>query len=150
MRTKGKSLASWGLALQIGYLVDVVSTLVGKHRAFPLLADKAAMQTDAGRAAVVSIVTLDLYMSAAGATVAILGVVLLGRALFGVKYRAIWFRTALWMMAVLWLFKVPVGTVLGLVFMIYLAMHHEEFNEPPVPGIDRPDGPPQRDAREQR
>jgi len=129
MRTKGKSLAIWGLVLQVGYLIEIVGTIVGKHRAVPLLADKAAMQTEETRAALVSIVTLDLYTTAIGMTVSIVGIILLCIALFGVKYRALWFRTVMWIMAILWLVRVPIGIVLGIVVMIYLATHKNEFTE---------------------
>ena len=134
MRINGKSLAIWGLVLQVGYLIEIVSTIVGKHRAFPLMADTAAMQTEEARAALVSIVKLDLYITAIGMTVSIFGIIMLCIALFGVKYRALWFRTAMWVMAILWLFRVPIGIVLGIVVMVYLATHKNEFTEQSVPG----------------
>lgn len=55
------------------------------------------------------------------------GVILTLVALWKIGYRASWFRTALWTLAVVWLAFAPVGTILGVIVILYLVKHAREF-----------------------
>ena len=126
MPTKGKYLAIWGLILQAGYIFGIVVSIIGMFRAFPQLADATTIGTQVSFAADIA---RSLYATAIGITLGIVGTVLLCTALFGVKYRASWFKTAMWIMAVLWLLTSPIGIILGIIVMFYLSKHKDEFTE---------------------
>lgn len=131
MPTKGKYLAIWGLILQTGYIFGIVVSIIGMLRAFPQLADATTIPSQVALAADI---TLSLYATAIGITLGIVGAVLLCTALFGVKYRASWFKTAMWIMSVLWLLTSPIGIILGIIVMFYLSKHKNEFTEQPGAG----------------
>jgi len=122
----GKQLAIWGTVLQSGMLVGLAGTVIGMVRAFAKLSKQGDASTQDALARDIS---LALYAHAGGLLVAAVGIILLLVALWGVKYRAPWFRIALWILAVLWLFSFPIGTILAIVVMIYLSNHREEFAE---------------------
>jgi len=126
MPTKGKYLAIWGLVLQAGYIFGIVISIIGMLRAFPQLADATTIPLQVSLAADI---TLSLYATAIGITLGIVGAGLLCTALFGVKYRASWFITAMWIMSVLWLITSPIGIILGIIVMFYLSKHKDEFTE---------------------
>jgi len=64
---------------------------------------------------------------AAGEIVSLVGIALILVALSGMRYRAPWLQTALWILSILWLLSFPVGTVLGIVVIVYLIHHKEEL-----------------------
>ncbi len=71
-----------------------------------------------------------LYATAVGSVVALVGIILILVALFGVRYRAPWFLTALWVLSILWLrSSPPIGPILGIVVIVYLVIHRSEFTE---------------------
>ena len=129
MEINGKYLAMGGLVLQAGHFLGLFGTIAGMSHAFTRLADTSAAET---QAALASDMALALYTTAIGIAIAIIGVLPLLIALFGVKYRARWFKTAMWIMAVLWLLSGPLGIVIGIIVMLYLTKHRNEFNEQPT------------------
>ena len=130
MKENGKQLAIWGIVLQFGFLIGLAGTVIGMLRAFAELAQENAAQPEA----LASDISLALYTTAGGMVVSLIGGILLLVALFGTKYRASWFKTAMWILAVLWLFSIPIGTILGIIVMVYLSKHSNEFTEPsPAP-----------------
>ncbi len=130
MPTKGKYLAISGLVLQFGYLIGTAGTVVGMLRAFSRLHDSAATDT---QVALASDISLALYTTAIGLAVSLVGIFLLCIALFGNKYRAPWFRIVMWILSVLWLLSFPIGTIIGVIVMIYLSNHNNEFTQQGVP-----------------
>ena len=130
MNSNGKQLAIWGVVLQFGFLIGLAGTVIGMLRAFEKLAEENASQPEA----LTSGISLALYTTAGGMALSLIGTVLVLVALFGAKYRAAWFKTAMWILAILWLFSIPIGTILGVVTIIYLSKHSNEFAEPsPAP-----------------
>ncbi len=125
MNTKGKQFAIWGVILQFGFLIGIVGTVIGMLRAFLILSKSGGAQPEA----LASDISLALSSTTAGMIISLVGVVLLLIALFGSKYRAAWFRTAMWILSILWLFSIPIGTILGIVVIIYLGKHGDEFTE---------------------
>ena len=127
---KGKQLALWGVGLQFGFAVGVVGTVIGLILAFGELSQNGQAQPEA----LASDISLALYTTVGGMLLSLVGVVLLLMSLFGAKYRAPWFKTAMWIFAILWLFNVPIGTIVGIVVMLYLSKYNHEFTEPsPAP-----------------
>ena len=126
--TKGRQLAIWGLILQLGFLVGVGGTVVGVMRAFSrMAADGSAQLSDVAPG-----ISTALHSTVAGMMISVVGAVLLLVALFGVRFRAKWFYQTMWVLGILWLVNVPIGTIAGIVVIIHLVNHKEEFTEPDI------------------
>ena len=125
MNQKGKNIAIWGIALQLGTVVGLIGTIIGMVRAFGRLAESETAQP----AALANDISIAVYTTAAGSLVALVGIILILVALFGARYRAPWFRTVLWVLSVLWLLSFPIGTGFGICVMVYLVTHNAEFTE---------------------
>jgi MotA/TolQ/ExbB proton channel family protein len=138
MPTQGKHLAIWGLVLQLAFIVGMAFTIYWMIQAFAILPDTCDAHT---QDALTPYIANALKVTLIGMAVSFVGDILLCIALFGIKYRAIWFKTAMWIMAVLWLLRSPVGIVLGIVVMFYLSKHKDEFTEQPVAGYRREAAP---------
>ena len=123
---KGKRLAICGVILQFGFVIGVVGTVIGMICAFAELTQGGETNIEA----LAAHISLALYAKVVGLLVSLVGVILLFVALFGKKYRASWFKTAMWIIAILWMFSIPIGTILGIVVIVYLSKHKEEFTEP--------------------
>ena len=126
MKHNGKQIALLGVILQLGFVIGLAGTVIGMLRAFAELSKNSHAQPEA----LASHISLALYTTAGGMILSIIGVVLLFIALFGTKYRAPWFKTAMLILAILWLFHIPIGTILGAIVLIYLSKHSNEFTEP--------------------
>jgi len=110
--------------------IGLVGTVIGMLRGFAEL----AKNNEAQHEALASDISLALYATAGGMALSLIGAILLLVALFGAKYRATWFKTTMWILAALWLFSIPIGTILGIIVMVYLSKHSNEFTEPsPAP-----------------
>ena len=125
MNEMGKRLAICGVVLQFGSVIGIIGTVMGMLLAFAELSNG---EPEVG--ALASRISFALYAQASGLLLSLGGVILLCVALFGSRYRASWFRTAMWVLAILWLFSIPIGTVVGVIVMVYLSKHKEEFIEP--------------------
>jgi hypothetical protein len=127
MNQKGKNLARIGVLLQLGLLIGFGVTLVSMMMTLNDMAPGKPLDQN--------VVTARLNFAAGatgiGVVFALIGAVLILLAIFGAKYRARWFYRDLWAISLLWLIPVPVGTVLGILMMIYLATHRREFMEEP-------------------
>ena len=132
MESRGKHLAIWGIVLQAAPLVGISTTVVGMVRAFREI--QTSDSTDA--AALSGHIYLALIGTAVGLMLALVGAVLILIALWGTRYRAPWFYTALWVVSILWLLNIPIGTILGIVVIVYLLNHRQEFVEPRMPMRD--------------
>ncbi|MDD2235707.1 MAG: MotA/TolQ/ExbB proton channel family protein [Kiritimatiellae bacterium] len=123
MNRRGKQFAIWGVVLQSGLVVGALGTIIAMVRAFNKLAQSETPQPEALAAAI----SFALYTTAVGEIMALAGSVFVFIALFGIRYRAPWFRSALWMLSILWLLCFPVGIIPGIVIIVYLVNHKEEF-----------------------
>ena len=128
---EGKLLAIWGLILQLGFIIGIACTIYWMIHAFALLSEPSATHT---QEALAPYIANALKATVMGMAVSFVGDILLCIALFGVKYRAKWFKTAMWIMAVLWVLRSPIGIILGIVVMFYLSNHKDEFTEQSVAG----------------
>ena len=113
-----------------GQMIEIAGTVSGMVRIFAEFAKDSAAQQEA----LASDISRILYTTVGGIVLSVMGVILLLVALIGAKYRASWFKTAMWILAVLWLFSIPIGTILGIIVLVYLSKHSNEFTEPsPAP-----------------
>jgi len=125
MKDKGKALAIWGCALHVASVVGVVCYTIGMHRAFVRLVKSGKLHPSGS-------IGFFLPGQIAFAVVALVGFVLMLVALFGARYRAIWFRNTLWVLSALWLLisPIPIGASLAAIcVMVYLVTHNAEFTE---------------------
>lgn len=99
MNQKGRQLAIGGVVLQLGTVVGLIGTIIGMVRAFGRLAEPETAQPSA----LATDISIALYATAAGSVVALVGIILILVALFGVRYRAPWFRTVLCILSIPWL-----------------------------------------------
>jgi len=72
-------------------------------------------------------IKVTLITTQIGVLVGLVGIVLLCIALFAQKYRANWFFRSLVIYSVLSLIVFPIGTVIGIVFLVYVFTRKEEF-----------------------
>jgi hypothetical protein len=128
----GKQLAITGLVLQLCALGTLIFTMVGILREF----DRMSAASDASGLA--SGISANLTPMAAGSVVGLIGIILISIALLTLRYRAPWFRTMLWVLSIIWLPAFPVGTILGVIVIIYLIKHKDEFKTPAAGAIRRP------------
>ena len=77
---------------------------------------------------------LGLFTLLAGALSALVGLILILIALFGLKYRAKWFFWFLIIYEILLMNLYPIGTALGLIMLIYTLARKREFF-PPVAAV---------------
>jgi len=125
MNQKGKQLAIWGLVLQLGSVLGLVCTTVAIVRYFSSLTDSQTAQAST----LAQEISKVLGPAATGSVFGLIGIILILAALFRIRYRAPWFRTMLWVLSILWMMSFPIGTVLGIIVIIYLARHKDEFTE---------------------
>jgi hypothetical protein len=124
MNQRGKWPAVVGVVLQAGPFAGLAGTVIGMLRAFEELRT-ASGEPDA--AALSAHIQFALVATAIGLLFAFVGAVLILVALWGTRYRAPWFYGALWVVSVFWLLNFPIGTVLGVLVMVWLANHRREF-----------------------
>ena len=132
MKEVGKLFGICGVVLQFGFVVSIGGTVIGMMRGFAKIAASGDPQSEV----LASDINLALGTTAGGMVLSLLGLVLLLTLLFVVEYRAPWFKTAMWIIAFLWLFSVPVGTIVGIIVMLYLSTHSDEFTGQAVPLYD--------------
>ena len=122
MKDKGKALAIWGCALHVASVVGVVCYTIGMNRVYVRLVNSGKLHSSGS-------IGFFLPGQIAFSVVALVGIVLMLVALFGARYRAIWFRNTLWVLSALWLLMPPIGTGFGICVMVYLVIHNAEFTE---------------------
>jgi hypothetical protein len=93
-------------------------------RAFDTLAEAPGISDPQRLSANISDV---LIATTAGLVFSVVGLVLLCIALFGYRYRAEWFFWFLVIYGALLLLGFPVGSVVGLVFLVFCLTRREEF-----------------------
>ena len=124
-KEKGRTIALWGAWLQLGLVFGIGGTMVGMINAF------GRMTTDQPGDAelLANDISFALVTTAIGLIPASVGLVLLGIALFGMRYRAPWFFWLLIIYSGLCALAFPVGTIIGVAMIIYLIWIKHEFLE---------------------
>jgi hypothetical protein len=119
----GKRLAIAGLVLQLGPIIGFAATIIGMVRAFNKLASGGLGRPEA----LAEDIGLAIIGTAIGLSVGIVGLVLIFVALIKFKYRERWFYWVMMGMSMWWLVGFPVGTVLGILTVVYLVSNRREF-----------------------
>jgi hypothetical protein len=119
---KGRTQALWGAYLQLGAVICLLVAVIRMIGAFGKEGTTASPATLAESIAIViSGPTL------IGSVLSLVGLVLLMVALFNSKYRAPWFFWFMVIYAVLSLLAFPIGTILGVIILVYTIPKKEEF-----------------------
>ena len=119
----GKFLAIIGACLQVCHLIvmtriavkmwDVVMLTQG-----PGIGDTSKLANTIG----------DMLVAAGvGISCGLISLILILVSLFACRYRAAWLYWFLVIYSVIYLFAIPVGTVIGIVFLIYLLTNRNQF-----------------------
>jgi len=116
-------MALWGAWLQLGLVFGFGGTVIGMINAF----EKIAENETGDPALLANDISFALITTAIGLIPALIGLVLLGIALFGRKYRAPWFFWFLIIYSGLWALGFPVGTIIGVAMIIYLIWNKDDF-----------------------
>ncbi len=122
-KQNGKWCAILGVALQVGPIFGLLGTVVGMIGAFNQVLNEGQANTEA----LANNVSFALITTAIGLAIAVVGLVFIAVALFGFKYRAKWFFWTLIAISILWILTFPIGTVVGIVLMIYLVQKKNDF-----------------------
>jgi hypothetical protein len=120
MGNKGRTLALYGTIFQLGIILSFLVTAVCMTRIYGT--EKIQPETLAAQ------VHIALNTTFIGMSIAFVGSILILIALIGMKYREKWFYNVLWKISILWLLFCPLGTIIGIGVMFYLANHSKEFN----------------------
>lgn len=127
--TKARFLAITGLILQLGLPVGMLVALLG------LFTPLGSLTGDVNQAAQAINATLRFSIRALllGQCLALVGLVLFSIALIAGRYRARWVFAWGRLAMIPWLLAVPVGTVVGIVGLIYFSDRRAEFTAPSTP-----------------
>lgn len=122
---KGKITALIGSLLQLGPVFGLIGTLVGMLQMFSAISVQGADDSGAMSKGVnTALVTTEI-----GLVLALVGTVFLFVALFGQKYRSKWFYWVMMIYSIFSLIAFPVGTVIGILLLIYITKRRKEFFE---------------------
>ena len=131
-KQKGRKIALWGAWLQLGLVFGLGGTVIGMINAF----EKIALNEPGDPALLANDISFALITTAIGLIPALVGLIFLGIALFGKKYRAAWFFWFLIIYSCFLALYFPVGTIIGVALIIYLIWNKDEF----LKGKSDPDG----------
>ncbi|WP_309385238.1 MotA/TolQ/ExbB proton channel family protein [Cerasicoccus frondis] len=123
----GKSLAQFGAWMQLGPVIGLIGTIIGMLGAFKDISDGGMGEPEA----LADSISLALVTTAIGLVLGLIGIVLLAIALFGCRYRAPWFYTFLLVISIIWMLNFPIGTILGVLLLLYILNRKDEFQTQP-------------------
>jgi hypothetical protein len=119
----GKNLAITGAFMQAGLPIGVIWTVMGMTNAFGSLGPSGV-----GNPAQLShIIGGVLIASVMGAVISLIGAVLIFVSLLRYSYRAEWFFWFLVIYGGVSLLVPPVGTVIGIIFLVYALTNRTRF-----------------------
>lgn len=126
-----KIIALTGAVLQIGWIIGALGTVTGVQHAFSTLSksgigDPEALSKSIGKA---------LPSLGIGFSLSLIGLILICTSLFILRYRSKWFFYFCVIYGLLLLPAFPVGTSLGLCFLVFCLSRKQEFfqNSPAAP-----------------
>lgn len=128
-RTSGKYIAIGGACLQAGPLIGQLISVVGMRKAYASIdsngtVDKTVLNSSIGDV---------MVATTAGTIVGLIGVILIIISLFACRYRAAWFYWFLLIYGVIFLLAFPIGTIVGIVFIVYSRTNRSQFFAPTPP-----------------
>ena|SRR6266853_6153541 len=131
---RGRRLALIGAFLQLGTPIGMVGTAIGMLHAFKTLESSSGTADPQRLSANIGEV---LIATAIGASLSFIGMVLICIALFASRYRAPWLFWFLVIYGGILLFVFPLGTVIGIIILIFCFIQRQEFLVPPTNATER-------------
>lgn len=120
---KGRTFAIAGITLQIGVAVAFIAVLICRQRAYSILGSRGVADPQA----LSSVIGTVLLFTAIGLATGLAGAILLAISLMRFRYRAVWLFWFLVIYSALLLFSFPVGTAVGIFFLVYCFTRRGEF-----------------------
>ncbi len=127
--TKARFLAITGLVLQLGLPVGMLIALLGLFTPLGSLAGESTQAAQAINESLRSSIRVLLL----GQNLALVGLILFSIAVIAGRYRARWVFNCGRLAMIPWLLAVPVGTVVGIIGLIYFSGRRAEFTPQPSP-----------------
>ena len=121
---KGRTLALLGAWLQLAPFLGLLGTVIGMFNAFEEISKEESLSSTEMLSENISFA---ITATAIGIIPAMIGLILLLVALFASKYRAPWFFWFMVIYSIFTLLGFPIGTVLGIVILIYIIPRKNEF-----------------------
>lgn len=112
--------------MQLGPVIGLLGTVIGMLTTFNEMSEGGTGDPEA----LASGMGVTLATTAIGLIIGLIGLVMLGIALFGHRYRAPWFFTFLIVYSIIWMLNFPIGTILGVLLLIYVLKRKDEFQSP--------------------
>jgi len=125
----GKYLAIIGACLQAGPLIGQFIAVVGTRKAFASINSNGIVDTTLLNSSIGDV----MVATTAGTIVGLIGVILIIISLFACRYRAAWFYWFLIIYGVISLLAFPIGTVVGIAFLVYSRTNRSQFFAPTQP-----------------
>lgn len=122
----GRKLAVYGAWMQLGPVFGLLGSVIAMVNTFNDMAEGGTGDPEA----LADHISVSLITTFIGLVVGLIGVVMLGIALFGHRYRAPWFFTFLIVYSIIWMLNFPIGTILGVLLLIYVLKRKDEFHSP--------------------
>lgn len=125
----GKNIAIFGALLQLAPIIGVATGMAQLVLGmFSTLRDVTVSGT-ASEEKISHELGFTFIASGTGILIGLVGIILLMTALFYKRYRAKWFYTFMMTYSVVLLFFLPLGTVAGIGFLLYLTKRKDEFHK---------------------
>ena len=137
-RSRGHWLAVIGAWMQVAPVLGMIATAIGIMRAFAALSSAPSGIGDPSQlSAAIGEVLIATF---AGMLIAPVGAIMLLVAVFSMRYRSPWLFWLLIVLGALYLLAFPLGTIIGVVFLVVALTKRQEFL-PPLPS-DQPPATP--------
>jgi hypothetical protein len=128
-RPKGHWLAMIGAWMQVAPVLGMIGTVIGMIRAFDALSSAAPSQVGdpSQLSAAIGEVLIATFV---GMLIALIGAVLMLVAVFSCRYRSPWLFWLFIVLGLLYLLAFPLGTLIGVVFLVVALTKRLEFLPP--------------------
>jgi len=130
-RPKGHWLAMIGAWMQLAPVLGMIGTIFGMIRAFKGL--RSDTESQVGDPSLLSSAIGEVLIATfVGMSIALIGAVLMLVAVFACRYRSPWLFWLFIVLGLLYLLAFPLGTLIGVVFLVVAFSKRMEFL-PPLP-----------------
>ena len=122
MKLTGKVFAICGVIIELILIISVIYSISMICNTFSSAAESGTTELSA----MAPQLSATLYPMRITLSLSLLGDIFLLLALFKYKYKPTWFIRVMWIISFIWLIRVPVGTVLGIVTIRHLIINRNK------------------------
>ncbi len=123
-RSRGHWLAVIGAWIQIVPVLGMIGTVIGMVRTFTSLTAHSGIGDPSQLSAIIGEVLIATFV---GMLIALIGAIMLLVAVFSMRYRSPWLFCLLIVLGALYLLAFPLGTIIGVVFLVVALTKRQEF-----------------------